>query len=695
MATLAKPSLLFNRELSWMAFNDRVLEEAQDKNFPLLERLKFVAIVSSNLDEFFMIRVAGLERKAKINPNFKQEDGSKAVDTLYQIREWALAQKRKQAEVLKEILAELQKEGLYLQAEVDPVVDLEIIKNFPQPKIQFFNNTDGFRSLPGGQIFVFVKLHDRFAIMSMPENTDRLILKSKYHYVLAEKLMAAAATYYFPNETILEAFPFKIIRDADFKISSDIDPEELLPRIEAALQSRAKLPAVRLEVDAASIADGALSLAKGLKLPQRSIYRYDLPLDLRVLWRIHSHEGFDKLRFPKTLEDNTPKSMKLVPDFVKIVEGHDVLLHHPYDSFDIVVKLIESASQDKNVIAIRQTLYRTGKDSPIVKALIEAAKAGKSVSVLVELRARFDEDTNIKLVKEFKKYGIKVLRGTPDKKIHCKTTQIVRRTDDEVTSYVHMGTGNYNPSTARSYTDLSLLTTHEGFGRDAEKLFKAFQNGRMPRNFENFVTAPEQLHKKLTQWVRNEAKRAKEGDKNARIIAKMNSLVDPTMVAELYAASKAGVKIDLIVRGACVLRPGVVGLSENIKVISIVDKYLEHSRIYYFKNGEHPMIYLSSADWMPRSFHKRIEIAFPIEENELKNYVKDIILETYFKDNVKARVLQPDGRWLFKVRGANEEVFRAQEYFEKLAKLRYKGTSLYGRFVKQKTDNFVLGGSTT
>ncbi|MBK9295199.1 MAG: polyphosphate kinase 1 [Oligoflexia bacterium] len=685
-----KPSLLFNRELSWMAFNDRVLEEAQDKGFPLLERLKFVAIVSSNLDEFFMIRVAGLERKAKQNPNFKQVDGSKAVDTLYQIREWTLAQKRKQAEVLKEVLSLLQKQDLNLQTEINTELDKDVILKFPHPKIQFFTNIDGFKSHPGGQIFVFVKLHDRFAVMSMPENTDRLVVKNKHHFILAEKLMASAASYYFPNETVLEAFPFKIIRDADFKIAADIDPEELIPKIEAALQNRARLPAVRLEVDAASITDGALSLAKALKLPQRSIYRYDLPLDLRVLWRIHAHEDFDHLRFPKNEEDVTPRSMKLVPDLVKLVEGHDILLHHPYDSFDIVVKLLESAAQDKNVVAIRQTLYRSGKNSPIAKALMDAAKAGKNVSVLIEFRARFDEDTNIKLAKEFKKCGIKVLKGMPDKKIHCKTTQIIRREGDEVTSYVHMGTGNYNPSTARSYTDLSMLTTHEGFGRDAEKLFKAFESGRLPRLFENFVTAPEQLHKKLTQWVRSEARRALDGDKTARIIAKMNSLVDPAMVAELYEASKAGVKVDLIVRGACVLRPGVVGLSENINVISIVDKYLEHSRIYYFKNGEHPLIYLSSADWMPRSFHRRIEIAFPVEEAELKTYVKDIILETYLKDNVKARVLQPDGRWLFKTKAQGEESFRAQEYFERLAKQRYKGTPLYGRFVKQKSDQLVL-----
>jgi polyphosphate kinase len=306
--------------------------------------------------------------------------------------------------------------------------------------------------------------------------------------------------------------------------------------------------------------------------------------------------------------------------------------------------------------------------------------------VLVELRARFDEATNIGLVKEFKKNGVKVLKGISDKKIHCKMTQIIRREGEDVTSVVHVGTGNYNPATARIYTDLSLLTTSTSFGRDVEKLFKSFESGRLPRLFEVFVPAPEQLHKKLTQWVRGEARRALEGDKDARIVAKMNSLVDPKMCEELYAASRAGVKIDLIVRGACVLRPGVAGVSENIRVISIVDKYLEHSRIYYFKNGDQPLVYLSSADWMPRSFHKRVEVAFPVEEFELKNYVRDFVLETYLKDNVKARELMPDGRWLRKKPKEGEAVFHAQEYFEKLAKSRYKGTPLSGRFIKYGGD---------
>ncbi len=694
-----KVPLLFNRELSWMAFNDRVLEEAQDESYPLLERLKFVSIVSSNLDEFFMIRVAGLERKARSHPHSKQEDGSKISDTLYQIREWTLAQKGRQAETLKEILLKLKKAELFLQTDVSSQ-ETEILEYFvkhtPAPKIQYLSGSESFKALSGGSIHVFVKLKDKLAILNLAEGADRLVLlppsiaKAKHHYILSERLMAAAAQNYFPNDTVLEAFPFKVIRDADVKIDPDVEPEELLNSMEAALKSRARLPVVRLEVDAPSIAEGALALAAAFKLSQRSIYKYDLPLDLKILWRLREHVDFESLRFPKVIEDVARHSVKWAPDLVKIIQGHDILLHHPYDSFDIVVKLLEAAVDDPNVVAIRQTLYRTGKDSPIAKALIQAAKKGKAVSVLVELRARFDEAINIGLVKEFKKHGVKVLKGFGDKKIHCKTTQIIRRDKKDVTSFVHVGTGNYNSATARTYTDLSLLTTHTGFGRDAEKLFKSLESGRLPRMFESFVTAPEQLHKKITQWVRNEARLAKEGDKNARIIVKINSLVDAKLCQELYSASQVGVKIDLIVRGTCVLRPGVVGLSENIRVLSIVDKFLEHSRIYYFKNGNSPLVYLSSADWMPRNFYRRIEIAFPIDEPELKSYVRDTILETYLKDNVKARMLMPDGRWLRKPLEAGEALFQAQDYFEKLAKHHYKGTPLYDRFVKQRTETLDI-----
>ncbi len=680
-----------------MAFNDRVLEEAQDASYPLLERLKFIAIVSSNLDEFFMVRVAGLERKARSTPDRKQDDGSKISDTLYQIREWTLQQKRHQSEVLKDVLGQLQKSGLFLQTEIGledkALIDFYTEKN-PVPKINVVTGVEGLRNLLGGVIYVFVKLQNRLAILSLPDGMDRLlklppeIAKTVNHYVLGEKLLSATAQRYFPGETVLESFPFKVIRDADLKIDPDTEPEAMLSTIEIALSRRGRLPAVRLEVDAPSITDGALALSQALKLSQRSIYRYDSPLDLKILWRLYNHPDFAKLRFPAMAQPEGEVSPQItkVPDLVKILQGNDVLLHHPYDTFETIVKLLEAAAEDPAVVAIRQTLYRTGKDSSIVKSLIKAAQRGKAVSVLVELRARFDEATNISVVKELRKHGIKILKGIPDKKIHCKATQIIRREGGDVTSFVHVGTGNYNPETARLYTDLSLLTTHTSFGRDAEKLFKAFESGRMPRLFEVFVPAPEQLHKKLTLWVRNEARRAREGDKDARIIAKMNSLVDPKMCQELYAASQAGVKIDLIVRGTCVLRPGVVGVSENIRVISVVDKYLEHSRIYYFRNGGTSMVYLSSADWMPRNFYHRIEIAFPIEEPSLRDFVSGDLLEAYLKDNVKARLLLPDGRWVRKPVAEGEMRFHAQSYFEKLAKSHYKGTTLFDRFVKHKKE---------
>ncbi len=697
--TTAKFSPFINRELSWLAFNDRVLEEAQDTNYPILERLKFLAIVSSNLDEFFMIRVAGLERQVKRSPHSRSEDGMKIEDTLYQIREWVLSQKARQGIILNDLLKQLRDKGLDLQIHI-PQIDeahLKVAKKIlPEVKIYHFNSPDAFHQLVGSQIYVFVRLKNRFAVLGWPEKFDRLVaspladnIKSKHHFILAEKLIAAAAGLYFENETVLEAFPFKVIRDAEVDIDPETDPEDLLSTIEEAILNRAKQTVVRLEVDAPTISDGALLLASSLKLRARSVYRYDVPLDLKILWRLHGLEEFSNLRFSVSGKKSGALSLR-VPDLVKAVKGQDILLHHPYDSFDTVVKLLQAAAQDPSVFAIRQTLYRTGKNSPIVAALIEAAKRGKQVTVFIELRARFDEVHNIELAKEFKRYGVKVLEGFSDKKIHCKLTQILRREKQEVISFVHIGTGNYNPSTAKLYTDLGLLTTSKSFGRDAEKIFRSLQNKTIPRTFETFVAAPVQLHKKILDWIRFETKRSLAGDKKSHIIAKINALVDVQLVEALYKASKAGVKIDLIVRGACMLRPGVPGLSENIRVTSIVEKYLEHSRIYFFQNGEHPQVYLSSADWMPRNFHKRIEVAFPIHDSDLKKYIRDVVLENLIKDNQKARQLMPDGQWIKIIPRQGESSHRAQLVFDKLAENNYEGTPLYSRFVFQKDEAFNL-----
>jgi polyphosphate kinase len=688
---------LFNRELSWLAFNDRVLEEAQDTSLPLLERLKFVAIVSSNLDEFFSIRVAGLERKMKSHHAAKEDDGLRTSDALYQVREWALAQKARQATVLNELLAALKDHGLFLQTQID-INDSDLtqfsIKHAPEIKIQDFKKLENLSSIAGGRIHVFARLRDRFAILSWADTVDRLVPvpiasgKAKYHYLLAEKMIVAAANHYFVNDTVLEAFPFKVIRDAEVNIDPNTDPEDLLTNIEEAILTRAKQSVVRLEIDAPHVTDGALLLANALKLKPRSIYRYDAPLDLKILWRLQGFDGFENLKIPA--KQKSQNHLSRVPDIVKILRGQDILLHHPYDSFETVEHLLKAAAADKDVTVIRQTLYRTNPNSPIVDALKDAAKAGKQVTVAVELRARFDETHNIQLSKDLKKFGVRVLRGFPDKKIHCKLTQILRREDGALRSFVHIGTGNYNPNTAKLYTDFGLLTADKSFGRDAEKIFKAIESGRNPRTFEAFVTAPTQLHRKLLAWIRVETKNAQAGDKNARIIAKVNAIVDKRLVEALYEASNAGVKVDLIVRGACVLRPGVPGLSENIRVISIVDKYLEHSRIYYFQNDRFPLVYLSSADWMPRNFHNRLEVAFPLHDSELKKFVKDTVLETYLKDNQKARQLMPDGNWIRVKPVEGESAFRAQDVFDQLARSNYKGTALFSRFVLQKEENLNL-----
>ncbi|MDZ4677485.1 MAG: polyphosphate kinase 1 [Oligoflexia bacterium] len=682
---------LTNRELSWLAFNDRVIEEAQDVRYPLLERLKFVSIVSSNLDEFFMIRVAGLERKVKLRPHAKEDNGQQTIDVLYQIREWALEQKGDQGLVLRDLLEKLKAKQLYMQTQISPTDSalLDHVKKLqPHLKIQHFADLSQLNLLDGSRLYVFVRFKTKFAIISLADTADRLVRlpgdvsQVTHHFVLAEKLIVAGAQHLFPDEPVLEAFPFKLIRDADVIIDPNTDPEELLTTVEEAILARGRLTVVRLEVDAPHISDGALLLANAYKLNARALYRYDAPLDLKVLWRLYDIEGFESLRFPKSKAATVTQR---VPDLVQIIRGHDILLHHPYDSFDTVVHLLQAAAIDPHVTEVRQTLYRTGRQSPIVEALIQAAKNGKKVTVAVELRARFDEASNIELAKELKKYGVVILKGFSDKKIHCKLTQIIRKEGDKETSFVHIGTGNYNSNTARLYTDLSLLTIDPVIGRDAEKIFKAIQIGIIPRKFESFVAAPVQLHDQLSQWIQNEIRRAKLGAP-AHIIAKMNALVDIKLVEALYRASQAGVKVDLIVRGACILRPGIPGLSDNIRVISIVDRYLEHSRIYFFQNGGNPHIYLSSADWMPRNLHNRIEVAFPINDPELKKYIRDVILETFLKDNQKARMLLPDSNWVRVQPSPGEPPHQAQEVFQRLAKSNYKNTPLESRFVLQKDD---------
>lgn len=662
-----------------MAFNERVLEEALDQSFPLLERLKFVAILSSNLDEFFMVRVAGLERRVRKRPGAREPDGLPTDQVLHQIRDLALDQKARQGVVLRELLMALKKQGVFLETQLTPSEEhLKLAKSsLKDVKVQTFKNIENFNTLPGGQIFVFVRLEKRFGVLSFPQGMDRLISVPKKHaqapkhFLLAEKLAVAAAQSFFPKERVIEAFPFKVIRDADFDLDPTVDPDELMGVVESGIKQRKKLPVVRLEIDSPFLSDGALALANTFKVHSRSIYRYDVPMDLKILWRLIGMKEIEHL----TLKDPERENLDVMPS---LLEGKEILLHHPYDSFDTLEKLLEAAADDKQVMEIRQTLYRTKFDSRLVKALIRAAKKGKVVRVYVELRARFDEERNIDLVKHLKQHGVKVLKGFADKKIHCKLTQILRHEDGEKKSYIHVGTGNYNPTTARVYTDLGLLTSDKVMGEDAERVFKSIQNRNIHQKYQLFVTAPNQLQKNLLEWIKRERKNASKG-KPARIIAKINALVDPKIVEALYVASNAGVKIDLIVRGACVLRPGIPKISDNIRVISIVDHYLEHSRIYYFQNGDKPRVYLSSADWMPRNLHSRIEVAFPILDKSLQKFIVETILETYIKDNQKARMLRPDGSWERVQPKKGELKIHAQRVFESLARKGYRGTALSNR----------------
>ncbi len=673
---------LLDRDLSWLNFNDRVLSEAADDSAPPLERLKFASIVSSNLDEFFMVRVAELTRRARRMRGRWVGDPKAPGRILSQVRDHVLRQKSNQAAVLRHIFGVLAQEGLLIYSEFkdETELDSEMRQRLPELKFIMRRNSDPLPPLMSERLHVFVRFPDEYAIITIVNRQERLVKLSKQgrteRFALLERWLSARAATFFPGREVMDAFPFKIIRDADLRYHPD-DEDTLEVQIIEAVGRRLKARVVRLEVDAPSYSEGALFLATHLGIDSAALYRFALPLDLRTLATIYNLRAFERLRYPPIRPQVPPMLVKHT--IFKAMLQKDVLLHHPYDSFDVIIRFLNTAARDPKVTHIYHTMYRTSRESPVMDALKEGVRRGKIVTAYIEIKARFDELNNVRWAEDLRKAGVRVIQPLGGYKVHCKMTQVLRNEDGKTVHYTHLGTGNYHPGTARQYTDLGLLTAKEDIGQEVLAYFRSLTSRRkLTANLENLLVAPHSLHSGFIRLIHEETAIQKNGGKG-HIIAKMNALVDSDVINALYQASQAGVKIELLVRGICCLRPGVKNLSEHIRVISVVDRFLEHSRIYYFRSNGAKKIYLASADWMPRNFYSRYEVAFPVKDPFLKKYIREVVLATSLADNVRAWNLRADGQYERVPAPTAAKAVRSQFLFEELAMSRYRNTVLAAR----------------
>jgi polyphosphate kinase len=669
------PELFLNRELSWLAFNERVLEEAEDAQNPLLERLKFATIVASNLDEFVMVRVAAAKNALEEGDLGPDLAGLTTPQQLQRISERDHEMVERLYRALREaILPALRERGIrllpvddtldaatraalarYFRDDVLPALTplaIDVARPFPMLATLSLNLAVLLAPLEAEGAA-------RLAVVQVPGRLPRLVRLPGLegtNYSLIEDVLRAEIAALFPGQAILETAAFRASRDAEL----DLDDEggrDYVEALEEELRKRRKSRVVRLEVES-RVGDALLALLKErLEVGDEDVFRVDGPLDVRALYPLVEMAALEDLR------DAPQKPVTVLEDqdreriFARLDEG-DVLLHHPYESFDPVVAFVSHAAQDPDVLAIKQTLYRTSGDSPVVRALARAAENGKQVTVLVELLARFDEQSNIRWARSLEEAGAHVIYGIRGYKTHAKIALVVRRGQKGIRRYVHLGTGNYNDKTAKLYTDFGLMTADAEIGKDASAFFNALTGYSDPPKMKKLAMAPTQLRARILALIERERRRAEAGQAGA-IQAKMNSLVDEEIIRALYDASRAGVKIRLNVRGVCCLRPGVKGVSETIEVVSIVDRYLEHARVFHFRNGGDEEVYLSSADWMPRNLDKRIELLFPVESQEARAKVL-AAFEAMFLDNLKARRLQADGSYKRRRPAKGEDPFRAQ-----------------------------------
>lgn len=668
-----------NRELSWLAFNKRVLSEAKDNHLPLMERLKFLSITASNLDEFFMVRVASL--KDQVNAGYTKKDiagmtSKEQIDAiLKETHKFTTAQYNTYN---RSFLPSLKKNGLKIVTEFEKLTEeqADYVDNYFQKEVfpvltpMAVDSSRPFPLIRNRSLNIGALLMDKkkkgtidFATVQVPSVLPRVVTiptdgDNCTTVILLEQIIEKNIQKLFLNYRVLCQAPFRVMRNADLSIDED-EAADLLIEIEKQLKKRQWGEAIRLEVEDNIDKRLLKTLRKELNLSEDAIFKINGPLDLTFLMKVYDIEGFDHLKEPKYTPQQ-PKMLDASRDLFEQIREHDILLHHPYETFDPVVNFVKKAASDPNVLAIKQTLYRVSSHSPIIASLAQAAENGKQVSVLVELKARFDEENNIVWAKKLEKAGCHVIYGLVGLKTHSKITLVVRKEEDGIRRYVHLGTGNYNDSTAKLYTDMGMFTSKTRYGEDATAVFNMLSGYSEPLVWNKLSLAPLWLRGKFLSLIEREKEHAKNG-RTARIIAKMNSLCDPGIIEALYDASEAGVEIDLIVRGICCLRAGIKGLSEHIRVRSIVGTFLEHSRIFYFENNGNAEYYMGSADWMPRNLDKRVEILFPVEDPVLQEEIYHI-LHMQLSDTKKAHLLMPDGHYV-KVDQRGKTPLNSQLYF--------------------------------
>lgn len=680
------PELFLNRELSALEFNRRVLEQAKDPTTPLLERLRFLTISISNLDEFFEIRVATHKQRVAFGLSETDADGLTTREVLHAVSASAHQLVDEQYQTLNEILLPaLAGEGIelrkradwdekvrswsrrYFSRQVSPVLTpVALDPAHPFPRI--LNKSLNFIvSLRGSDAF---GRDAGTAILQVPRSLPRLIeipedvRSAPQEFVLLSAVIRQHIGDVFPGLKVTGCYQFRVTRNSDLWLDEE-EVDDLLGALKGELPSRRYGDAVRLEVAMNCTEEMAALLLEKFQLTDEDLYRVNGPVNLHRLVALHSAVDRPDLKY-KAFKPGRMHGGEGPPDMFALLREREILLHHPYESFQPILELLRQAAHDPDVLAIKQTVYRTGKNSPVVEALLDAARNGKEITAVIELFARFDEERNIDLATQLQEAGANVVYGIFGYKTHAKMIMIVRREGDRIRRYVHLGTGNYHASTARSYTDLGFLTSDPDLTQDVHRLFNQLTGLGKPAKLKRLIQAPFQLHEALVAHIEDERKAAERG-KEARVVAKMNSLVEPRIIRALYHASQAGVQVDLIVRGICCLRPGVPGVSENIRVRSIIGRFLEHSRVFFFHARGERIVYASSADWMPRNFFRRVETCFPIDDEVLKERVIDECLEAPLRDDRQAWILQPDGTYEA-ARSSGDSLASQQALMEKLGR---------------------------
>lgn len=664
--------LFINRELSLLEFQRRVLDEALDENNPLLERLKFLAIFGSNMDEFFMVRVSGIRKQVEARIMEVFPDGLTPPEVLAATRKISLELYGKALHFLnRKLRHRLDKVGVHLldyaelnKSQVDKVNEyfheivfpvltpLALDPGHPFPHISNL-------SLNLAIVVKDAKGREKFARLKVPDTLPRLVpikrssgavrkdgtVPHHHYFVWLEQLIMANLSGLFPGLEVVAVYPFRIIRDADVEIQ-EIEADDLLETMQQSIRKRKFGSVVQVEVNEDMPDHIRNLLIDNLEIRQNDVYVLPAPLGLSSLWQIYNHVDRHDLKFPEYYP-SLPKAFRnatLAGEIFDAIRKGNILLHQPYDSFAPVVDFLKAAARDPDVLAIKQTLYRVGQNAPVVEALLEASERGKQVAVLVELKARFDEESNIGWAKMLEQMGVHVVYGLVGLKTHCKVTMVIRKEGDGIRRYLHLGTGNYNAVTSRVYEDMGIFTCDDVMGADITDLFNYLTGYSTKQEFKKLLVAPINLRSGLEKLIRREIEHANAG-RNGHLIFKVNAIVDPVFIELLYEASQAGVKVDLLVRGMCCLRPGLKGVSDNIRVVSIVGRYLEHSRIYYFHNDGAEEIYMGSADLMTRNYDHRVEVVFPLENKEHINYIRHGMLAIYLSDNMRARVMKPDGTY--------------------------------------------------